>query len=117
MLNGTLKIKLLYYLELFKRKTDEENGVTRAFMQRELSRQGIDVERNTFYQDVALLKANGYDIIMERQGREYKYRMVSRTFELAELKILVDTVQSSKFVTPKKSNELVKKITSLASEE
>ena len=69
MLNGTLKIKLLYYLELFKRKTDEENGVTRAFMQRELSRQGIDVERNTFYQDVALLKANGYDIIILKLRR------------------------------------------------
>ena len=58
----------------------------------------------------------GIDVVKEREGATFGYRVVGKQFEIAELKLLVDAIQSSKFITKKKSNELIKKLTSFASQ-
>jgi len=85
-----------------------------AEIQRELERYGVKAERKSLYDDIETLRVFGVDI-ETRRGRNYGYYIASRTFELAELKLLVDAVQSSKFITRKKSDELIKKVGSLAS--
>jgi predicted DNA-binding transcriptional regulator YafY len=80
-----------------------------------LAAYGIHAERKSLYSDIENLRLYGMDIIGEQQDRTYYYHVGSRQFELAELKLLVDSVQSAKFITAKKSNELIQKIEGLAS--
>lgn len=75
----------------------------------------ISAERKSLYSDIENLRLYGLDIIGIQEDRTYFYYIGSRQFELAELKLLVDSVQSAKFITAKKSNELIKKIEGLAS--
>ena len=76
---------------------------------------GITAERKSVYNDIENLRAYGMDIIGTKDGNTYSYYIGNRQFELAELKLLVDAVQSSKFITVKKSQELIKKIEGFAS--
>ncbi len=76
----------------------------------------MEAERKGIYNDIALLRECGYDIVGEHVGRNYKYYLGERDFNLPELKLLVDSVQSSKFITEKKSKELIKKLEKLCSE-
>lgn len=109
------KLKLLYLIKILSENTDENHGVTIQDIIDRLSAYDITAERKSLYSDIALLTDYGYDIISVKEGKSYLYKLVSREFELAELKLLVDSVQSSKFITEKKSNELIKKLESLAS--
>lgn len=109
------KLKLLYLMKIFLEKTDENHGLTRPEIIDSLEAYGISAERKTIYADIENLRAFGLDIVGEKEGRSYKYYVASRDFELAELKLLVDSVQSAKFITEKKSNALIKKIESLTS--
>jgi predicted DNA-binding transcriptional regulator YafY len=108
------KLKLLYLLKMLNEKTDEENTMTINEMIEELERYGITAERKSIYDDLEALRHYGLDIAT-RKSKTTDYFVASRLFELPELKLLVDAVQCSKFVTHKKSNELIKKIESLAS--
>lgn len=108
------KLKLLYLLKMLNEKTDEENTMTINEMIAELERYGITAERKSIYDDLEALRHYGLDIAT-RKSKTTDYFVASRLFELPELKLLVDAVQCSKFVTHKKSNELIKKIESLAS--
>jgi predicted DNA-binding transcriptional regulator YafY len=108
------KLKLLYLLKMLNEKTDEENTMTINDMIAELERYGITAERKSIYDDLEALRQYGLDIAT-RKSKTTDYFVVSRLFELPELKLLVDAVQCSKLVTHKKSNELIKKIESLAS--
>lgn len=108
------KLKLLYLLKMLNEKTDEENTMTINDMIAELDRYGITAERKSIYDDLEALRHYGLDIA-SRKSKTTDYFVSSRLFELPELKLLVDAVQCSKFVTHKKSNELIKKIESLAS--
>lgn len=108
------KLKLLYLLKMLNEKTDEENTMTINDMIAELDRYGITAERKSIYDDLEALRHYGMDIA-SRKSKTTDYFVASRLFELPELKLLVDAVQCSKFVTHKKSNELIKKIESLAS--
>lgn len=108
------KLKLLYLLKMLEEKTDEENTMTINDMIAELERYGIKAERKSIYADLEALRHYGLDIT-SRKSKTTDYFVASRLFELPELKLLVDAVQCSKFVTHKKSNELIKKIESLAS--
>lgn len=108
------KLKLLYLLKMLNEKTDEENTMTINDMIAELERYGITAERKSIYDDLEALRHYGLDIAT-RKTKTTDYFVASRLFELPELKLLVDAVQCSKFVTHKKSNELIKKIESLAS--
>ena len=105
------KLKLLYLLRFLERSSDEEHPVRLQDMQEELRRYGISVERKTLYSDLEALRECGYEVM--RSGAVYW--LAERRFELAELKLLVDSVQASRFITRKKSGELIGKLESLTS--
>ena len=106
------KLKILYILNYLMENTDEDHFVTMPDIITYLGSKDITAERKSVYDDIELLNRNGFDIIFVR-GRGY--HIGSRRFELAELKLLVDAVQSSKFITEKKSDSLIKKIEKLTS--
>lgn len=109
------KMKLLYLMKIMLEKTDEEHGLTTAEIIESLAAYGVGAERKSIYDDMEALRLYGLDIIQTREGRNSDYRVVSRDFEMPELKLLVDAVQSSKFITRKKSDELIGKIEGFAS--
>ncbi len=109
------KLKLLYVMDKFIRDTDEEYGITVAEIIEYLAGIDIKVERKTVYDDIESLRTFGMDIVKQKKGKQSYYKLVSREFELPELKLLVDSVQAAKFITPNKTNQLIKKLESLAS--
>lgn len=108
------KLKTLYLMKILLEKTDEENTMTVNEMIAELEKYGITAERKSIYDDLEALRQYGIDIT-SRKTRTTDYFVGNRIFELPELKLLVDAVQCSKFITHRKSNELIKKIENLAS--
>lgn len=109
------KLKLLSLARIFYQNTDEEHGLTVSEIIALLNQQEITANRKTIYQDLEELRHWGLDIVSTQEGTRTDYRLVSREFELPELKLLVDSVQSSKFITQRKSMELIKKLESLVS--
>ncbi len=109
------KIKLIHILHLLEEKTDEKHYLTAAQIIEELSKFDIRAERKSIYSDMNELMDYGYDIIHVRSKVNGGYYLASRDFELAEVKLLVDAVQSSKFITKKKSTQLIKKLEKLTS--
>lgn len=109
------KLKMLYIVQLFSRETDDTHKLTMPEIIKKLEADGVNADRKTLYQDFEELRRFGFDIISEKEGRNYYYYLGSRDFELPELKLLVDSVQSSKFITDKKSDQLIKKLESLVS--
>lgn len=101
------KKKLFCILQLLERESDEANTVSTERMIDYLATNDIKAERKSIYDDVHALQELGYDVIScGKKG----YYLGAREFELAELKLLVDAVQSSRFLTEKKSHELIKKL-------
>lgn len=114
--NAKQKYKLLYIMRLLYEETDEKNGLTVAEIISALAEMGITAERKGVYSDMDTLSDYGMDIEKRKgAGGTVTYHLISREFELAELKLLVDSVQASKFITRKKSGELIRKLESLAS--
>lgn len=109
------KLKILYVMEYLLKNSDENHPVTTSQLIAYLNAQDIPAERKTIYSDIDALRDYGLDIIQVSEGKIHGYYIASREFELPELKLLVDSVQSSKFITHKKSLTLIKKIESLAS--
>ncbi len=109
------KLKMLYLVQLFSRETDDEHKLTMPEIIAKLAAEGVNADRKTLYQDFEELRRFGFDIISEKDGRNFYYYLGSRDFELPELKLLVDSVQSAKFITDKKSDQLIKKLESLVS--
>lgn len=109
------KLKLIYLMKILLERTDETHSITMPEMIDALAAYGISAERKSLYNDIENLRVYGLDIIGIQEDRTYSYHIGKRQFELAELKLLVDSVQSAKFITVKKSNELIKKIEGLAS--
>lgn len=108
------KLKLLYLMQYLLQRSDEDHPITVSQMIDELSAHDIRAERKSIYDDIESLRLFGLDIIRS-QGKTTGYYVGSRDFELPELKLLVDSVQSSKFITEKKTLSLIKKIEGLAS--
>ena len=108
------KLKLLYLAKIFLENTDSAHALTLKELSEELAKYEIRAERKSLYDDIELLRVFGIDIAVTRD-RQVRYYAATHTFELAELKLLVDAVQYSKFITEKKSNALIKKIEGLAS--
>ena len=106
----------MYLAKILMEKTDEEHTLTVPEMIAELSRLGISAERKSIYDDLEYLQLFGMDICSTK-SRTTNYYVASREFELPELKLLVDSVQASKFITRKKSVELIEKIGKLTSRE
>lgn len=113
--NENQKLKMMYLAKLFYEETDENHGVTMPQILAYLEKHDIKAERKSIYSDIELLRDFGMDIANGGAGKNSNYALVSRDFELAELKLLVDSVQSAKFVTEKKSRTLIGKIEKMTS--
>ncbi len=108
------KLKLLYLADIFRRYSDEEQGLTLSQLIAKLNEHGIAVERKTLYADIDLLREYGMDIEL-RRGKTSEYYLANRDWQKPEIMLLADAVASSRFITTKKSNELIKKLGSLTS--
>ncbi len=109
------KMRLLRILELLRKESDEQHPISTAQIERILmERWGLEAYRITIQKDIAALIAAGYEIETIRTIQN-KYYLSGRLFELPELKLLIDAVESSKFITEKKSRVLTEKLTTLAS--
>ena len=110
------KLKLSYLTRIMLEKTDDDHGLTMPQIIEELERYGVTAERKSLYSDFAdMTDKLGIEIIKETRGRETYYHVGKREFELVEVKLLIDAIQSSKFITERKSNELIKKVKGLVS--
>lgn len=109
------KLKLLYIIKILSEQTDEQHYMSAAQLIEELAKYDIKAERKSIYDDMNQLIDFGYDIVLVKSRTNGGYYLASREFELAELKLLVEVVQSSRFITLKKSKELIGKIEKLAS--
>ena len=104
------KLKIFYILDYLQRNSREGNPIRANELPAMLSNQhGIDCDRKTVYSDIAALQDYGIDIVSV-PGKNGGYYIASRNFELPELKLLIDAVQSSRFLTEKKSRELIEKL-------
>ena len=110
------KLKLLYIVKILEKKTDEDHPMSTKQLIDELAKYEIGAERKSIYDDIAQLIEFGYDIVANKSKKDGGYYMASRHFELSELKLLVDSIQASKFITVKKSRELIAKIEDMVSE-
>ncbi len=109
------KLRILNLMRFLMENTDDQNGVTSAEIHAYLASQDTPAERKTLYDDLETLRQFGVDILAQRNGNQTLYSVGSRDFQLPELRLLVDSVQSSKFITQKKSLELIGKIENLTS--
>ena len=108
------KLKLFYIVRMLEEYTDENHVLSTQEIINRLADNDISAERKSIYDDMECLICYGYDIVQKR-GKSGGYYLASRDFELAELKLLVDAVQASRFITAKKSRELIKKLERMAS--
>ncbi len=109
------RLKLYYLSRILLEKTDSKHSLTMAEIRSLLEEKGVTADRKTLYEDIDLLHTLGIHVVGEKAGRNYCYHVESKQFELAELKLLVDAIQSSRFVTVQKSRELIRKLTGLTS--
>jgi len=111
------KLKIFYILDYLQKNSHEDNPVRASDLITMLNqRHGISCDRKTVYSDVAALQEYGIDIV-SLPGKNGGYYIASRNFELPELKLLIDAVQSSKYLTEKKSRELIEKLLTQCNEQ
>ncbi|RKM59241.1 WYL domain-containing protein [Butyrivibrio sp. CB08] len=110
------KLKLYYVYKILHDKTDDNHSLTMPEIREYLEGYDITADRKSLYDDINALRDLGFDVIGEKDGRNFNYHMGSKELEIAELKLLVDAIQSSKFITEKKSSELIKKLTGFVSD-
>jgi len=108
------KMRLLALIDIFNEHTDEDHGLSLEEIQKMLLEQEIKADRKTLYTDFENLNEYGVEIAKDNRGRTTIYKQISRTFDLAELKFLVDSVQAAKFISQQKSKELIEKLSSPA---
>ena len=109
------KLKLYYLSRIMLEETDEDHEITMPEILERLEEYDVTADRKSIYDDLRALEVLGLEVIGEQRGREYFYHVSSKTFEIAELKLLTDAIQSSRFITEKKSRELIKKLMTLVS--
>lgn len=109
------KFKLYRLGEIMLEMTDEEHYITMPEILAALEKYEIHTDRKTIYNDLRDLEVLGIEVEGEPVGKGYHYHVVNRPFELPELKLLVDAIQSSKFITERKTNTLIKKLEKLLS--
>lgn len=113
--NNLNKARLITLLKMLYEKTDDQNELTTYQILDNLRNQNIHSNDKTLRKDIATLKELGFDVIVEH-SKPNRYHIGDRGFDLAEVKLLIDAVASSRFVTEKKSQELGEKLAKLASE-
>lgn len=109
------KFKLYCLAQIMLEQTDEEHYISMPEIIEALAAYDITADRKSLYQDLRDLEKLGIEVEGEATGNRYHYHVISRFFELPELKLLVDAIQSSKFITERKSNALIKKLERLVS--
>lgn len=109
------KLKIMYLMKILMEYTDDEHSLTMQEIVDYLAGYNVTCERKSLYNDIEQLRNYGIDVIGVQKNRNYYYHIGQRQFQLAELKLLVDAVQSSKFITERKSRELIKKLEQYAS--
>ena len=110
------KLKLYYLIKILQEKTDEDHGLTMPQIIEQLAEYDVSADRKSIYDDMEAMRTLGLDVNGEKEGKYFYYKLNTKKFELAELKLLVDSIQASKFITEKKSKELIEKLTSFASQ-
>ena len=108
------KVKLLKLIEMLQQNTDEQHPMSTSGIVSCLAQMEIPCDRRTLSQDIATLSNLGYEIMTTTIGHEKAYYIEDRNFSIPELKILIDAVHASSFITDKKSVELINKIAALA---
>lgn len=108
------KLKLLLLRDILRRETDEQHPLTLEQIRSLLEQQGVSAERKSLYDDMEQLRLLGEDIISVRDT-SVRYYVGQREFDLPQLRLLVDAVQSSKFITHRKSEELIRQLEGLTS--
>ena len=108
------KVKLLKLLEMLRQNTDEQHPISTSGLICSLAQMDIPCDRRTLSRDIATLSNLGYEIMTTTVGHEKAYYVEDRNFSIPELKILIDAVHASNFISEKKSEELINKIASLA---
>ena len=114
--SSTQKLKVLHLMDILKKETDPEHGLTMPQIIERLAARGIDAERKGLYRDIETLREFGMDI-RQLKRQPVQYALAERDFELSQLMLLVDAVQSSRFLSDGASNALVKSVRQLASTE
>ena len=104
------KLKLLYLAKIMQEQTDDTHALSMSEILAELAKHDILAQRKSIYEDLAALDDYGIEIIKERVGSKTLYHCGNRMFDIAELKFLVDAIQSSKFISEKKTRELITKL-------
>ncbi len=107
------KIKLLKLYELLRQETDEQNPMNTNVIIDRLGQMGISCERRTLAKDISTLNEFGYEVMTRRNKDGKAYYIEDRSFSVPELKILIDAVQASRFITDKKTSALIDKIADL----
>ena len=100
------KLKILYIWDYLQRNSYEDRYVRAAELIEMLQKHGIQCDRKTVYSDISALQDYGVDIVSV-PGKNGGYYIASRNFDLPELRLLIDAVQSSRFLTEEKSRELI----------
>ncbi len=109
------KFKLYRLAQIMLERTDEEHYITMPEIMESLKEYDITAERKSIYADLRDLETFGIDVEGEQVGNRYHYHVVNRPFEMPELKLLVDAIQSSKFITARKTNDLIRKLETFVS--
>lgn len=109
------KFKLYRLAQIMLERTDDDHYITMPEIIAALGEYEITADRKSIYTDLKDLEVLGIEVEGEPAGKGYHYHVVSRPFELPELKLLVDAIQSSKFITEKKTNTLIRKLEKLVS--
>ncbi len=108
------KIKLIKILEILRQDSDEDHYIESTEILSKLAAMGIECDRRTLYGDIDVLNDFGYEVLCEKNpGKPNKYCVVDRSFDVPELRILMDAVQASSFITPSKTEVLLDKIADL----
>lgn len=107
------KIKLVCLLKILLTESDENHPIRTKDLCGLLIDMGIPCDRRTLANDIALLNKNGFEIMFLWKGHEKAYYIEDRTFDITELKIIIDAIQAASFITSKKTNELISRIASL----
>ena len=108
------KIKLLKLYEMLRQHSDEDRPLSTNQLCAMLEAEGITCDRRTLSEDIDTLNANGFEVLRRRTRYAKLYYIVDRQFELAEVKILIDSIQAASFITKQKTKELTDKVASLA---
>lgn len=101
------KFKLYRLAQIMLEKTDDEHYITMPEIMKALATYEVTADRKSIYNDLRDLEKLGIEVEGAPVGKGYHYHVVSRPFELPELKLLVDAIQSSKFITERKTNALI----------